>query len=190
MPQNKFKVGKGVCTALERFRSRLVPTLGIELREDLLWNRRLVGGALGKSSCLREDGVFLGFRGSSGGLVVASGCGRSRRRMSVFVLVGARKAHLNGTWSRASGLASRSRPRPKVEWGAFACACTACATPPPRGRWTTPSASSRSELPRGDRRSFPRSTPSGGAGWSPIATIFSFRRTSGAARRTKGGWTS
>ena len=37
-----------------------------EFGEAILWKRRLVGGALGKLSCLWQDGLYLGIRGQFG----------------------------------------------------------------------------------------------------------------------------
>ena len=39
---------------------------GFEFGEGVLWERRREGGPLGKLTCMREDGVFLGVKGTPG----------------------------------------------------------------------------------------------------------------------------
>ena len=68
---NRFQVSHDGKTAFERSKGKKARTLGIEFGEAVLWKRRPGGGALGKLSCLWEDGIYLGIRGSSGELVVS-----------------------------------------------------------------------------------------------------------------------
>ena len=77
---NRFEVSKDGKTAFERNKGRKAKTLGIEFGEAVLWKRRADGGALGKFTCLWEDGVYLGLRGSSGELIVGDEKGVWRTR--------------------------------------------------------------------------------------------------------------
>ena len=77
---NRFEVGHDGKTALERNKGKKAKFLGIEFGEAILWKRRPVGGALGKLSCLWEDGVYLGIRGQSGEIVVSDAKGVWRTR--------------------------------------------------------------------------------------------------------------
>ena len=77
---NRFEVGKDGKTAFERSKGRRAKTLGIEFGEAVLWKRKAVGGALGKFTCLWDDGVYLGVRGSSGELIVGDERGVWRTR--------------------------------------------------------------------------------------------------------------
>ena len=77
---NRFEVGHDGKTAFERNKGKKAKTLGIEFGEAVLWKRRPTGGALGKLSCMWEDGVYLGIRGSSGELVVSDSKGVWRTR--------------------------------------------------------------------------------------------------------------
>ena len=67
-------------TAYERNKGKKAKVLGIEFGEAILWKRRPVGGALGKLSCLWEDGLYLGIRGQSGELIVSDREGVWRTR--------------------------------------------------------------------------------------------------------------
>ena len=52
----------------------------MEFGEAILWKRRPVGGALGKPSCLWEDGLYLGIHVQSGELIVSDREGVWRTR--------------------------------------------------------------------------------------------------------------
>ena len=67
---NRFEVSHDGKTAYERLKGKSARTLGIEFGESILWKRKPVGGALGKATCLWEDGIFLGVRGASGEIIV------------------------------------------------------------------------------------------------------------------------
>ena len=62
---NRFEVGHDGKTAYERNKGKKAKVLGMEFGEAILWKRRPVGGALGKLSCLWEDGAVLGHNGVS-----------------------------------------------------------------------------------------------------------------------------
>lgn len=57
---NRAEVGHDGKTPYERTKGKVAKIVGVEFMEGMLWSRRPVGGALGKLSCLWEDGVFLG----------------------------------------------------------------------------------------------------------------------------------
>ena len=63
---NRFEVSHDGKTAYERNKGKKARTLGMEFGEAVLWKRRPAGGALGKLSCLWEDGIYLGIRGRPG----------------------------------------------------------------------------------------------------------------------------
>ena len=67
-------------TAYERNKGKKAKVLGMEFGEAILWKRRPVGGALGKLSCLWEDGLYVGIRGQSGELIVSDREGVWRTR--------------------------------------------------------------------------------------------------------------
>ena len=54
--------------------------MGIEFGEGVLWKRKPIGGALGKFSCMWDDGVYLGLRGASSELIVSDVTGVWRTR--------------------------------------------------------------------------------------------------------------
>ena len=72
---NRFEVGKDGKTNFERCKGKKAKTLGIEFGEAVLWKRKPTGGALGKLTCMWEDGVYLGVKGGSGELIVADAKG-------------------------------------------------------------------------------------------------------------------
>ncbi len=77
---NRFEVGKDGKTAFERNKGRAARTLGVEFGEAVLWKRKPVGGALGKFSCMWDDGIYLGIRGSSGEIIIGTAAGAWRTR--------------------------------------------------------------------------------------------------------------
>ena len=72
---NRFEVGADGKTSYERNKGKKATTLGIEIGEAVLWRRKKVGGALGKLTCMWEDGIFLGIMGKSGELIIGDGKG-------------------------------------------------------------------------------------------------------------------
>ena len=67
---NRFEVGRDGKTRFERCKGKKAKTLGIEFGEAVLWKRKPGGGALGKLTCMWEDGVYLGIRGTSGEIII------------------------------------------------------------------------------------------------------------------------
>ena len=78
--QNSIEVRKDVKTAFERCKGQMSRTLAIEFGEGVLWERKPIAGALGKISCMWDDGVCLGLRGASGELIVSDVTGVWRTR--------------------------------------------------------------------------------------------------------------
>ena len=73
-------VGADGKTAYERCKGRRPRLPGMEFGEAVLWKRRREGGPLGKLSCMWEDGVSLGVKGTTGELVVGDKKGVWRTR--------------------------------------------------------------------------------------------------------------
>ena len=68
---NRFEVGRDGRSAYERSKGKVSKFIGVEFGEAVHWKRKAVGGALGKLTCLWEDGVYLGVRSRSGEIIVA-----------------------------------------------------------------------------------------------------------------------
>ena len=66
------EVGKDGITAYERIKGKKAKLQGMEFAEGVLWKRRREGGPLGKLTCMWEDGVFLGVKGSTGEVIVGN----------------------------------------------------------------------------------------------------------------------
>ena len=66
----RCEVGKDGKTAYERVKGKEARVQGFEFGEGVLWKRKRAGGPLGKLTCMWEDGVFLGVKGSIGELIV------------------------------------------------------------------------------------------------------------------------
>ena len=62
-------------TPYERCKAKRGKLPGLAFAEKILWRRRPVGGNLSKLTCLWEDGIFLGVKGSSGECIVGDGNG-------------------------------------------------------------------------------------------------------------------
>lgn len=77
---DRFDVGMDWRMAFEFLQVRQAMTPGTEFGEAVLWKRRSVSGVLWRLSCLSDDGVFLGLRGSSGEMVAADVSGVWRAR--------------------------------------------------------------------------------------------------------------
>ena len=72
---NRFEVGKDGRTAYERLKNKTSKMLGLEFGELILWKRKPVGGAMGKMSCMWEDGVYLGLKSTTGETIVGTTSG-------------------------------------------------------------------------------------------------------------------
>ena len=77
---NRFEVGKDGKTAYERCKGKKAKVMGVEFGEGVLWKRRPIGGHLGKLSCLWEDGIYLGMKGTTGEVIVGDANGIHRTR--------------------------------------------------------------------------------------------------------------
>ena len=67
---NRGEVSHDGKTAYERCKAKRGRMPGLEFGEKVLWRRRPVGNHLAKLTCLWEDGIFLGVKGSSGEFIV------------------------------------------------------------------------------------------------------------------------
>ena len=74
------EVGKDGRTAYERLKGKRAKVQGLEFGEGVLWKRRPGGGPLGKLTCMWDDGIFLGVKGSTGELIVGDERGIWRTR--------------------------------------------------------------------------------------------------------------
>ena len=72
---NRGEVGHDGKTPYERCKDKRGKLIGLAFGEKILWRRRPVGGNLSKLTCLWEDGIFLGVKGSSGEYIVGDGSG-------------------------------------------------------------------------------------------------------------------
>ena len=77
---NRFEVGKDGKTAYERCKGKKAKVLGLEFGEGILWKRRPIGGKLAKLSCMWEDGIFLGVKGTTEKIIVGDAGGIHRTR--------------------------------------------------------------------------------------------------------------
>ena len=57
---NRFEVWKDGKTACERSTGKKGKLMGLEFGEAVLWKRKRVGGALGRMTCLWEEGRDCG----------------------------------------------------------------------------------------------------------------------------------
>ena len=77
---SRADVGADGKTGHERCKGRRARLLGMDFGEAVLWKRRREGGPLGKRSCMWEDGIFLGVKGTTGENIVADKKGVWRTR--------------------------------------------------------------------------------------------------------------
>ena len=64
------EVGKDGKTAYERLKGKAAKMNGMEFGEGVMWKRRREGGPLGKLTCMWDDGVYLGVKGSTGEIII------------------------------------------------------------------------------------------------------------------------
>ena len=77
---SRADVGADGKTGYERCKGRRARLLGMEYAETVLWKRRRKEGPLGKLSCMWEDGIFLGVKGTTGEIIVGDKKGVWRTR--------------------------------------------------------------------------------------------------------------
>ena len=77
---SRADVGADGKTGYERCKGRRARLPGMEFGEAVLWKRRREGGPLGKLSCMWEDGIFLGVKGTTGEIIVGDKQGVWRTR--------------------------------------------------------------------------------------------------------------
>ena len=91
----RTEVGMDGKTAYERCRGKKARVQGLEFGEGVLWKRRREGGPLGKLTCMWEDGVYLGMKGSTGETIIGDKNGIWRTRTT-------RRKPIEERWSRTS----------------------------------------------------------------------------------------
>ena len=94
---NRFEVGRDGRTSYERMKGKQAKTMGMEFGEAILWKRKPSGGALGKLTCMWQDG-FLRVLGRGPGKLSC----RTRRGFG-------RPGQCRGNRSRRGGSRSRLR---------------------------------------------------------------------------------
>ena len=77
---SRAEVGTDGKTAYERAKGKKALIEGIEFGEGVLWKRKRKGGPLGKLTCMWEDGIYLGMKGTTGELIVGTKEGIWRTR--------------------------------------------------------------------------------------------------------------
>ena len=104
----RFQVGSDGKTAYERVKGKPARVQGFEFGEGVLWKRKRGGGPLGKLTCMWEDGVFLGVKGSTAELIVGD-------RRGIFLTRTMRRKPEEERWSAdnlelVSGIPWRTGP--------------------------------------------------------------------------------
>ncbi len=77
---SRAEVGKDGKTGYERSKGRKARLPGMEFGEGVLWKRRREGGPLGKLSCMWDDGIYLGVKGTTGEMIIGNKEGVWRTR--------------------------------------------------------------------------------------------------------------
>ena len=77
---SRAEVGADGKTGYERCKGKPARLPGMEFGEAILWKRRREGGPLGKLSCMWEDGIYLGVKGTTGEMIVGDKKGVWRTR--------------------------------------------------------------------------------------------------------------
>ena len=69
---SRAEVGTDGKTAYERIKGKVAKIDGPDFGEGVLWKRRREGGPLGKLTCMWEDGISLGMKGTTGEIIVGN----------------------------------------------------------------------------------------------------------------------
>jgi hypothetical protein len=77
---NRYEVGHDGKTPYERLRGKNSKLLGMEFGEKVNFRRSRLAGKLAKLDCLWEDGIFLGYRSTSGEVIIGTKGGVLRTR--------------------------------------------------------------------------------------------------------------
>ena len=67
---SRAEVGKDGKTGYERCKGRAARLPAMEFGEGVMWKRRREGVPLGKLSCMWDDGIYLGIKGTTGEIIV------------------------------------------------------------------------------------------------------------------------
>lgn len=77
---NRYNVSHDGLTAYERLKGKKSKLMGLEFGEQLHYRRQKIGNRLAKLDVMWEDGVFLGYRSTSGETIVGTASGVMRTR--------------------------------------------------------------------------------------------------------------
>jgi len=77
---SRAEVGADGKTGYERCKGKIARLPGMEFGEGVMWKRRRQEGPLGKLSCMWEDGIYLGVKGTTGEMIVGDRKGVWRTR--------------------------------------------------------------------------------------------------------------
>jgi hypothetical protein len=77
---SRAEVGADGKTGYERCKGKVAKLPGMEFGEGVLWKRRREGGPLGKLTCMWEDGIYLGMKGTTGEMIIGDKKGVWRTR--------------------------------------------------------------------------------------------------------------
>ena len=66
----RFEVGKDGKTSYERAKGKTAKVQGMEFGEGAWWKKRREGGPLAKLTCMWQDGIYLGVKGSTGEVII------------------------------------------------------------------------------------------------------------------------
>ena len=83
---SRAELGADGNTGYERSKEKMAKLSGMEFGEGMMWKRRIAGGPLGELSCMWDDGIYLGVKGTTGDMIVGNkdglgGLGRSEERL-------------------------------------------------------------------------------------------------------------
>jgi hypothetical protein len=90
---SRAEVGADGKTGYERSKGKVAKLPGMEFGEGVMWKRRRAGGPLGKLSCMWDDGIYLGVKGTTGEMIVGNKEGVWRTRT-------VRRKTLQERWTR------------------------------------------------------------------------------------------
>ena len=68
----KFAVGRDGKTAYKRLKGKSAEVQVLSFANGMLWKRRRAAGPLGKLTCMRDDGVYLGIKATTGEVFVVN----------------------------------------------------------------------------------------------------------------------
>ena len=90
---SRAEVGADGKRGYERCKGKVARLPGVECGAGVMWKRRRQGGSLGKLSCMWEDEIYLGVKGTTGDMIVGFKKGVWRTRTM-------RRKTLEERWAR------------------------------------------------------------------------------------------